>query len=83
MMKLSDSDPDSAWDRVRQLERGMGDLPRWFVWGRRELDGARGGGGGSGHREHAGVRVPGSDMDHGVRYLAQHIEEIVLVLTGV
>ena len=26
------------------------------VRGRRELDGARGGGGGSGHREHAGVR---------------------------
>jgi len=31
----------------------------------------------------AGVRVPGSDVDHGLRYLAQHIEEIVLVLTGV
>ena len=29
----------------------------------------------------AGVRVPGSDVDHGLRYLAQHIEEIVLVLT--
>ena len=40
-MKLSDSDPDSAWDRVRKLKRGTGDLPRWFVRGRRELDGAR------------------------------------------
>ena len=47
------------------------------------LDGAHQDGGGSARREHAGVRVPGSDVDHGVRYLAQHIEEIVLVLTGV
>jgi len=58
-MKSSDSDPDSAWDRVRQLRRGTGDLPRWFVRGRWELDGARGGGGGSGRREHAGVQACG------------------------
>ena len=49
-MKLCDSDPDSAWDRVRQLERGTGDLPGWFVRGRRELDGARGGEGGAARR---------------------------------
>ena len=59
-MKSSDSDPDSAWDRVRQLERGMGDLPRWFVWGRRELDGARGGGGGSEGRSSPARGVRGS-----------------------
>ena len=59
VMKSSDSDPDSAWDRVRQLRRGTGDLPRWFVQGRRELDGARGGGGGSGRREHAGMQACG------------------------
>ena len=58
-MKSSDSDPDLAWDRVRQLRRGTGDLPRWFVRGRRELDGARGGGSGSGRREHAGVQACG------------------------
>ena len=29
-MKSSDSDPDSAWDRVRKLKRGTGDLPRWL-----------------------------------------------------
>ena len=58
-MKPSDSDPDLAWDRVRQIKRGTGDLPRWFARGRRELDGARGGGGGSGRREHAGVQACG------------------------
>ena len=29
-MKSRDSDPDSAWDRVRKLKRGTGDLPRWL-----------------------------------------------------
>ena len=48
--KSGDSDPDSAWDLVGQLERGTGDLPRWFVRGRRELDGARGGEGGAARR---------------------------------
>ena len=58
-MKSSDSDPNLAWDRVRQIKRGMGDLPRWFARGRRELDGTRSGGGGSGRREHAGVQACG------------------------
>ena len=50
MTKSGDSVPDSAWDRVGQLERGTGDLLGWFARGRRELDGARGGEGGAARR---------------------------------
>ena len=59
--KSSGSDPDSAWERVRQLECGMGDLPRWFAWGRRELDGARGGEGGAA-RQGCSTRFAGAGV---------------------